>query len=408
MIRSILLLAFLGIISTKPEAQIFYKYDNTVYNAVFLNEAFKLMSANPDHLLLDVRSPGEYADTSSATALNIGRFKGAVNINISDVPAHLEELKKYIDKPVFVYCSHSQRSRRVSKLLVENGFKKVYNINGGMSLVNESDSRSFTDKYKVLETNTNYKNIASAEAINLLTSNPELLIIDIRTENEFNSKDSIQRNNIGRLKNAINIPQDVFKERIASMNLSGSRPVLLYDLHGNNSMDVVDFLRAKGFTQVYNLFEGLVAFACDNKLTPDLRKKLLDGSPGYQFLNPKGCIDLLVNSPGTLVLDTRPFNDFENKASREYMNLGRIKGAIHVGGVDSLPAVIQQMNKTAPILVYGGSENTGVSVSNELLKKGFSTVYYLYEGLYRFVWATANIEDCKQGRQLLTNHEGLY
>jgi rhodanese-related sulfurtransferase len=41
----------------------------------YLNEAFKLMSANPDHLLLDVRSPGEYADTSAATALNIGRFK---------------------------------------------------------------------------------------------------------------------------------------------------------------------------------------------------------------------------------------------------------------------------------------------------------------------------------------------
>jgi hypothetical protein len=57
-----------------------------------------------------------------------------------------------------------------------------------MSLVNELDSRSFTDKYKVLETNTNYKNIASTEAIQLITGNPELLIIDIRTE-----KNSIQK-----------------------------------------------------------------------------------------------------------------------------------------------------------------------------------------------------------------------
>jgi hypothetical protein len=30
------------------------------------------------------------------------------------------------------------------------------------------------------------------------------------------------------------------------------------------------------------------------------------------------------------------------------MNLGRIKGAIHVGAVDSLPAVMQQLDKTAP------------------------------------------------------------
>lgn len=392
----------------KLPAQIFYKYDNTVYKAVYLNEAFKLMSANPDHLLLDVRSAGEYADTSAATALNIGRFKGAVNINISDVPAHLEELKKYSDKPVFVYCSHSQRSRRVSKLLVESGFKQVFNINGGMSLVNESDSQSFTDKYKVLETHTNYKNIASTEAFNLITDNPNLLVIDIRTENEFNSKDSIQRNNIGRLKNAINIPQDAFKAKISTMNISNSRPVLLYDLQGHNSMDVVDFLREKGFTQIYNLFEGLVAFTCDDKLNPTLRKKLMDDIPAYHFLNPKGCIDLLTKKPSTLVLDTRPINDFENKAPREYMNLGRIRGAIHVGAIDSLPPVIQQLDKASPILVYGGAENTGISVCNELLKRGFSNVYYLYEGLYRFVWATANIEDCKEGRQLLTNHEGLY
>ena len=90
------------------------------------------------------------------------------------------------------------------------------------------------------------------------------------------------------------------------------------------------------------------------------------------------------------------------------MNLGRIKGAIHEGAVDSLPPVIQQLDKASLILVYGSAENTGISVCNELLKRGFSNIYYLYVGLYRFVWATANVEDCKKGRQLLTNHEGLY
>ena len=64
--------------------------------------------------------------------------KGAVNINIDSFSEHLPELKKYSDKNIFVYCSHSQRSRRVSKLLSDNGFKNVYNINGGMSVANES------------------------------------------------------------------------------------------------------------------------------------------------------------------------------------------------------------------------------------------------------------------------------
>src|SRR6478672_7536073 len=105
-----------------------FKFDNTVYKAVYLNEAFHLMDSMQHFLLLDVRSPGEYADTSRTTALNIGRIRGSVNITIDSVPARMAELTKYKDQPVFVYCSHSQRSRRVSKFLAENGFKKVYNI----------------------------------------------------------------------------------------------------------------------------------------------------------------------------------------------------------------------------------------------------------------------------------------
>ena len=41
-----------------------FKFDNTIYKAVYLNEAFHLMDSMQNYLLLDVRSPGEYADTS--------------------------------------------------------------------------------------------------------------------------------------------------------------------------------------------------------------------------------------------------------------------------------------------------------------------------------------------------------
>ncbi len=111
-----LLLAF-ATVALSAEAQHPFKYDNTIYKGVYLNEAFRLMDSMNNYLLLDVRSPGEYADTSRGTVSNIGRIKGSVNINIDSIPAHLEQLKKYINQPVFVYCSHSQRSRRVSKLL---------------------------------------------------------------------------------------------------------------------------------------------------------------------------------------------------------------------------------------------------------------------------------------------------
>jgi rhodanese-related sulfurtransferase len=273
-----LLLAF-SLVSLTTKAQHAFKYDNTVYKAVYLNEAFRLMDSMNNFLLLDVRSPGEYADTSRATALNIGRFKGAVNISIDSIPPHLAELNRYKDQPIFIYCSHSQRSRRVSKLLADSGFLKVYNINGGMTVVNESDNYQFIYKNKMLVTHTSYKNIASIDAFNLIQNTPDLVIIDIRTEQEFAGKDTLQQNNIGHLKNAINIPQAVFEEKINSYHIANTRPVLLYDLKGYNSMDVVEFLRVRGFTRIYNLFEGLESFICDHELIKNSVNPLVSDAP---------------------------------------------------------------------------------------------------------------------------------
>ncbi|MEJ0081761.1 MAG: rhodanese-like domain-containing protein [Puia sp.] len=91
----IFILTMLGSAAQHP-----FKFDNTIYKAVYLNEAFHLMDSMQNYLLLDVRSPGEYADTSRATALNIGRIRGSVNITIDSVPARLAELTKYRDQPV--------------------------------------------------------------------------------------------------------------------------------------------------------------------------------------------------------------------------------------------------------------------------------------------------------------------
>ena len=114
-----------------------------------------------------------------------------------------------------------------------------------MTVVNESGIASFPYKNKVLLTNLDYTNIASTDAYDLIKTTPDLVIIDIRTEREFASTDSVQANNIGRLKNAINIPQSVFAEKIDSWHIPKTSAILLYDLHGYNSMDVVEILKGK-------------------------------------------------------------------------------------------------------------------------------------------------------------------
>jgi rhodanese-related sulfurtransferase len=390
------------------EAQHPFKYDHTVYKTVYLPEAFRLMDSLLNYLLLDVRSPGEYADTSRATMLNIGRLKGSVNITIDSVPAHLTELNKYLNQPVFIYCSHSQRSRRVSKLLAENGFKKVYNINGGMTQLNELDANEFPDRKKYLITHLAYTNISSPDAYRLMQDNPDLVIIDIRTEYEFASGDSLQRNNIGHLKNAINIPQTEFAGKLDTYKIPKNSMVLLYDQSGVNSMDVVDILRVKGFTRIYNLFGGLEDFMTDYRLSRNVKDPLIIDAPAFTMLDPKGCIDLLLEQPNIVILDARPAEEFNNVASRTYLNLGHLKGAFHVASLDSLEIILRQKGKSSQFLIYGSSSDMGAMVCREMIKKGYLHVNFLIQGFYHFVWSTANVENCQAGKAFLTDHEGLY
>jgi rhodanese-related sulfurtransferase len=234
------------------------------------------------------------------------------------------------------------------------------------------------------------------------------VIIDIRTEKEFASKDTLQQNNIGRLKKAVNIPQEVFATKFDSYNIPNSKPVLLYDLYGHNSMDVVDILKEKGFTRIYNLFEGLAYLISDHQLTKTLLNQLFTDAPAYQMLDAKGCITLLTQQPKTIILDARPADEFENKSKTTYLNLGRIKGAVNIASTESAEKLIGNNDSSTPILVYGSNSGLAASICQQLVKKGYQNVSFLSQGLYRFVWSTANIENCKEGKEFLTDHEGLY
>ncbi|HEV8271498.1 MAG TPA: rhodanese-like domain-containing protein [Chitinophagaceae bacterium] len=92
----------------------------------------KMCELNEKNILfLDVRTPAEFNGTSGD---KFGAIKNAINIPVQDLEARMNELEKYKDKEIIVYCSHSHRSPRASYMLTQNGFKKVTNMLGGMSV----------------------------------------------------------------------------------------------------------------------------------------------------------------------------------------------------------------------------------------------------------------------------------
>lgn len=86
-------------------------------------EKFAALMAKNESQIVDVRTPGEWAE---------GTIKNAAKINFYDenFKSQLNKLDK--EKPVYVYCKSGGRSGKAAKQMEEMGFKKVYNLIGGM------------------------------------------------------------------------------------------------------------------------------------------------------------------------------------------------------------------------------------------------------------------------------------
>ena len=105
------------------------------------------IAGNPGTLLLDVRTPAEFNGTAE---VNFGRLKNALNIPIQELENRVDELKKYKNKEIIVYCSHSHRSPQASYLLTQHGFTKVTNMSGGMSVWDEKvTDKKCSDKFLI-------------------------------------------------------------------------------------------------------------------------------------------------------------------------------------------------------------------------------------------------------------------
>jgi phage shock protein E len=70
--------------------------------------------------IIDVRTPGEFAEEA---------FPGAVNIPLNTVADKLDELGAK-DKPIVLYCASGARSAAAARILKKAGFTDVVNAGG--------------------------------------------------------------------------------------------------------------------------------------------------------------------------------------------------------------------------------------------------------------------------------------
>lgn len=72
-----------------------------------------------EHVLVDVRTVGEFQS---------GHIAGAANIPVETLAARLGELPK--DKPIVLYCRSGNRSAQAARILRKAGYVDVYDLGG--------------------------------------------------------------------------------------------------------------------------------------------------------------------------------------------------------------------------------------------------------------------------------------
>ncbi|MEM9177047.1 MAG: rhodanese-like domain-containing protein [Myxococcota bacterium] len=75
-------------------------------------------------VILDVRSPREYAE---------GHVPGAINLPHDQVSLRIAELGLESDPPIVVYCERGRRAGIAEAVLLEAGFSDVRHLEGDMS-----------------------------------------------------------------------------------------------------------------------------------------------------------------------------------------------------------------------------------------------------------------------------------
>ncbi len=118
MYKNIIVIFCLLVITGCGKAQ-----NNKEEHSLPANEFSQKLKQTQDAQLVDVRTPGEFQN---------GHLQNAMNIDwkSDDFSEKATVLDK--EKPVFVYCMSGPRSSAASKKLTEMGFKKVYEMQGGM------------------------------------------------------------------------------------------------------------------------------------------------------------------------------------------------------------------------------------------------------------------------------------
>jgi len=324
---------------------------------------FEKTIQNKDVQLVDVRTPEEYAE---------GHIKGAVNIDFKKrtFPDYVNVLDK--EKPVAVYCRSANRSGKAALIMQSLGFKKIYDLDGGIKAwkaankeLTTEDSKANQQIQKLLKekefkgkpvVGKNHQvGVADFEK---LVQDGKVTLVDVRTPQEYAQ---------GHIKGAINVD---WKNRHFADNIQkvvgNDKPAAIYCRSGNRATRAMYAMDALGYNEVYNLENGIKSWKAENKPL-----KTLEVKGDKHHLDVENFNNAIQGQVGKLV-DIRTAKEYEAY---------HIPGSINIDyKKDNFKEEMEKLGKDVPVLIYCRSGGRSGRATKLLDKEGFK-VYNLDHGI---------------------------
>ena len=96
-----------------------------------------------------------------------------------------------------------------------------------------------------------YKNISSNELKKLIQNNENILLIDVRREEEFEEVN---------IETSINIPLQDLLYNIDELQDHNDKDIVIYCRSGHRSITACNLLAMEGFNKLYNLERGIIDY----------------------------------------------------------------------------------------------------------------------------------------------------
>ncbi len=346
----------------------------------------KLIETPPD-LLIDVRKVEEVTEQ--------GYIAGAVNWPLEQFMSFAGELPEDRSADIVVYCAAGHRGNMAATMLRILGYTNVINLAGGFGawstagLPVESaapaaatfDLAGLLDAY-ISGLPANFNAIRAADLNALLAENPDILLVDVRTADEFEE---------GHLAGAINVPLIELTDHLDLLP-DLNRDMVVYCGSGHRSAIAMTLLNLLGYQNAKSLLGGVKAWtAAELPITtevveaqagtaPQFDPDLLAAVDAYVKAIPAGFYAISADDLNVTLIENPPY--LIDVRTSEEVAKGVIEGAAHI----ELRSFVSQMDqwpadKSQPIVVYCGSGHRSAIAMVAMQLLGYTDVRSLAGGI---------------------------